>query len=870
MTINKRIIEEYLNREIEPLTWIKELSEEELDHELSYIKPPIKLSVPLRKEQKACLLMGLADPGLAFLLDLGLGKGHPVGTKILSPKGWVNIEYLRVGDQIIGSSGWPVNVTGVYPKGKLPTYRVEFTDKSSVVTDGEHLWSVLTDKDKRSGKPPRIKTTQELQESLESGWKYFSIPMVKPIQFPKQDLPIPPYIIGVLLGDGSLSYQSNANCFTPGDELVPEEVKKELPDGYSLSISKDKTGYRIISKGRGLYGPNNILNSMIRMGLSGIKSQERFIPESYLFSSVEDRISLLQGLMDTDGEYREKDGHTCFSSSSQKLVEQVQFLVESLGGSAKIRVKKNVFYTYKGERKRGLPSHSVTINLPPEICPLRAFAYKWTPKTKYLPNRTASKITEEGEAEVICISVDAKDKLYVTEHCIVTHNTAISLELLSYFYKNGFMRTAFVFASSDELIEGWEDEIKHWGFDIPYLLLRNSPSKKKWEALEKFEGGLIIGTYVGISAMVASIEEVVTKKGTKRKRVINTKLVNKITADVDACVFDQSTKISRADSLSAKVCFRFAKKAQINYALAGRAFGRDPILLYNQFRLVDKGRAFGNSIGLFREAFYRKEHAVWDKWVLRKRREPTLSHFCTASSLRYGAAECLQLPERVHIVKHCSLPDDTWYYYEPLKEELLKHKGNYREIKNMFMKMRQISSGFVGFKDDETGDRAQIEFEENPKLDLLLEVVEQLPPDKKMIVFHEFTWSGEKICELLTKHKIKHGWLRGGTKDWTQIKDAYNSDDDFRVLVANWKKGSMGLNLQNGNYMVFYESPVGAIDRSESEGRQRRSGQKHTCFVIDLVMKDTVDENILDMHTEGKLTWDRIIENPQLVKSRRK
>lgn len=451
--------------------------------------------------------------------------------------------------------------------------------------------------------------------------------------------------------------------------------------------------------------------------------------------------------------------------------------------------------------------------------------------------------------------------------------TSISLELLSYFYHNKFIRRAFVFASSDELVEGWEDEILKWKFTIPYLTLRKGSSKNKWKQVDEFGDGIIIGTYVGIASMVSSIQPVLNKSTgkVKNKRIIKKELVDELTKNVDACVYDQSTKIGNISSLSAKCCLRFSNKAQINYALAGRAFGKDPILLFNQFRLVDKGRAFGRNLGLFREAFYRQEQHQWgSNWVLRKRREKILSHFCTASSIRYGIEECQELPERIPIIKKCDLPDNTWKYYDQLVDDLVKSRGNYREVKNVVLRLRQISSGFVGFIDDETGDRAQIEFDENPKLDLLEEVIEELPPDRKMIIYHEYTWSGSKICQMLAKQKVKHGWLWSGTKNWTKIKDEYNNDPEFRVLVANWRKGSMGLNLQTGNYMCFYESPMSVIERAESEGRQRRTGQKNKCFVIDLVVKDTFDEDILESHREGSDLWKRIVDNPNLIRKRKK
>jgi SNF2 family DNA or RNA helicase len=274
---------------------------------------------------------------------------------------------------------------------------------------------------------------------------------------------------------------------------------------------------------------------------------------------------------------------------------------------------------------------------------------------------------------------------------------------------------------------------------------------------------------------------------------------------------------------------------------------------------------------MFREAFWRRVKTGYGtKWIFRKRRESDLARFIAASSIRYSVDECLQLPPKVYVQKECEFPAENWQYYDQIIEELTASRGNYREVKNSFLRMRQIASGFVGFKDDETGERAQIEFAHNPKLDLLMALIEQVPSDQKMVIFHEFTWSGARICQALTKLKIEFGWLWSGTKDWTQIKEAFKDNPNFRVIVANWKKASMGLNLQSASYMFFYESPVSAIERYESEGRIYRNGQKRKSMIYDVMVKDSVDERIREFHAEGRDLYKALVDNPATIIGRRK
>ena len=461
------------------------------------------------------------------------------------------------------------------------------------------------------------------------------------------------------------------------------------------------------------------------------------------------------------------------------------------------------------------------------------------------------------------IGVAYPELLFMTD--LGLGKTVVSLELFSYFLSNGFIKRGIVFCPTDELVEQWESEVAKWGFDFSVVSLRKGSSTQKWLTLATLDGpGLIVGTYAGISAMVSKMVERRDKPG-KRKRQPLVDLLKNLSMDVGALFLDQSTAVSDTRSLSFKVCHFFSFHAKVRFCLAGRAFGRDPVGIWAQLFLADHGRALGDKQYLFREAFYTKWFPKWGgtEYTLRKKLQPTLSRFIASSSIRYSSDECVELPEKIPVTKTVEFPVENWGYFLKARDDLFKAKGNFRETKNAFLRMRQISSGFVGFIDDDTGDRAQVEFQINPKLELLMELVRQVPDDRKCIIFYEFNWSGAKICEALTKEKLKYGWLWGGTKDWTAIKDSFNTNPGNRFLVANWRKAAMGLNLQVGSYAMFYESPVGVIPRAEAEGRIHRTGQEHRCFIYDLVVKDSVDELILGFHKTGGDLWKALVDNPQ-------
>lgn len=389
------------------------------------------LKLPLRNYQKAGVHY-LNNTKKAILgLEMRLGKGHPVGTKIITPGGLVNIEDLKCGDHLIGSDGHLIVLTGKYDRGTLDIYNVKFSDKTSVKVDAEHLWNVLTPNDKvynRSGKV--LSTMFMIKNGLKNGKNYkWQIPLIKnPVDFSKQELPIDPYLLGVLLGDGDIT---NGIRITPGyNNTIKEEVAKVLSKDIIIGTQYKKAGtFSLVAE---CNKNNSLIQKLKSLNLYGKKSFQKFIPSTYLINSVDVRINLLQGLLDTDG-YQSKDGTLQFYTSSEQMCNELQFLIESLGGTARKNTKTNVYYKDRsGNRKLGRTAHRLTICLPNTINPFRAFASEYIKRTKYFPSRSIVQIEYLGQDRVYCLSVDSTDQLYLTEHCILTHNTITALASINY------------------------------------------------------------------------------------------------------------------------------------------------------------------------------------------------------------------------------------------------------------------------------------------------------------------------------------------------------------------------------------------------------------------------------------------------------
>lgn len=459
--------------------------------------------------------------------------------------------------------------------------------------------------------------------------------------------------------------------------------------------------------------------------------------------------------------------------------------------------------------------------------------------------------------------------------------TRLSLELLRYWFKVGQVHRAVVVVPTNEVSDTWDEQIKLWAPELPYLILKEGSSKAKLLEYTSFERGIVVVVYPTLAWMASELKKADPKKdGTarrtqkgklKREVVPVRKNVKLLRSDVQALILDEITKVSHRDSVQFRVCRQLSRHSQIHYGLAGRPFGRDPLLLWAQFYLLDHGKTLGPTLGFFREIFFKAKKRYWGgphsfDYTFDPRMEKDLHRIMMHRSIRYSENECSDLPAIKYMRCWVDFPEEPQAYYQRMVKQMIAARGDMRAVESIFLRMRQLSSGFLGFKNDETGEKAQVAFDENPKLDALMELLAEMPKDRKAVIVHEFTHSGRMICAALTKARIKHGWVWGGTKDSKPIKERFNNDPTFNVIVGNWKKIAYGVDqLQCANYMFIYESPVSVIDREQLEHRLKRKGQKRRVFVYDLLTQGSKDATILAFHKEGEDLFRALVGDPARI-----
>ena len=316
-----------------------------------------------------------------------------VSTPIATPNGFVALGDLKVGDEVFGPDGWPTKVVAkspVYHDREL--FEARTFDGETIYADAKHLWSVRTST--RTKDPYRNLTTEELTESRSSA---FMIPRHSAVQYPHIDLPIDPWVLGAWLGDGT-SCLGRMTAHPDDAVFMRGEFKRR---GYETTDLADKFNF----------GVKGLWSQLKTLGVLGNKH----IPEQYMTASFLQRMDLLCGLMDTDGNVT-ASGQCVFHNKDAELVDQVVELLRSLGRKCQRRT-----YTTKG--KFGTcEMHRVTFKL--KDCALMPRKRYRTRTTHDKQHRSITVQKTEQRGSVQCITVEREDGLFLAGRgYVVTHNS---------------------------------------------------------------------------------------------------------------------------------------------------------------------------------------------------------------------------------------------------------------------------------------------------------------------------------------------------------------------------------------------------------------------------------------------------------------
>ena len=350
-----------------------------------------------------------------------IGKAQPLDSSVLLSTGqWVKMGDLRVGDELASADGEPSFVTGIFPQGVHQAFRVTFVDGRSVECSGDHLWSVHTTKLTRRD---HIWATNHLslKLSIERYRSRIGVPLMGGDFGSSRDWPVDPWLLGFLIGDGS--FRGTTLRFSTADAEIIEQVRAKLPDGLKVRHVA-KYDYAVVANRRG--AGNELLKALGDLGLRGAHSHTKFIPGVYFTGDYDDRLELLQGLLDSDGWAQ---GAVCYTTVSEQLASDVQALARSIGAVVRVRSKARS-YRYRGHKLNGRTAYELVIT---HQRPDTLFTLDRKRKRARVNVRrqrlTIVSVEPTRMAMMQCISVSHSSGLYVTDGYTLTHNTTLALNI---------------------------------------------------------------------------------------------------------------------------------------------------------------------------------------------------------------------------------------------------------------------------------------------------------------------------------------------------------------------------------------------------------------------------------------------------------
>ena len=777
-----------------------------------------KTNKKLYKHQEEGIKFLLTRDGCILADDMGLGKGLMVNVLAITPTGTKRFGDLKVGDKIIGSNGKPCNIIGVYPQGLKDIYKITFNDGYSITTDGSHLWSVLSSNsgENRENKYITLSTEQMLDENLileqkgigrnekrlykfktyykqKNGNNKWQIPIVKPIKFENNDvLPIEPYLLGLGLGDGS--FKDKYIRFT-----IHENDFNEVFGKLTINETKSRINCRTCSI--------NVGSSLYDLYLEDKRSDTKFIPDIYKYSSVENRLAILQGLMDTDGHCM-KSKNTVFTgteycSVSEQLADDVAEIVHSLGGIVRKSSKIGSYKKPDGTKVICKRAYRLNIKMPEQFNPfrLKRKAKLYNTPQKYKIGRYIENIEPVGKGETVCIAVDAPDKLYVTEHAIVTHNT---VQAIIAAIESGAKDILVVSPSSAKI--NWEREIQVFCDDTAII------EGKKW-AKAKF-------TIINYD-ILKNFHTLI-----KTRRQLTEEEMSQINRDLalakfDLAIIDEAHYLKNNESIRGKIMVDLSVKYGIPkvWLLTGTPVANRPMDFFNLLKIIRSPIAENWKHYALRycdgKKFFRTLKNGQRKQIWLTDGASNLEELASKTKniiLRRLKTEVLDMPDKVVTPMYHKLNKKQLKEYDMLWEDyILKKKAEGKRTANLQKDLVELIllRQFIAMQ----AIPSTIEMVENA-----------ISMGRKVIVFTSFTEELETIQAHFGKLAVKHNGPMT-TRAKQKSVDDFQNNSKIKVFVGNIKSAGVAITLTEATVVIFNSFDWVTGNNEQAEDRCIFGGQ---------------------------------------------
>lgn len=820
---------------------------------------PVRFKIPglkcnLYNYQRLGVMFATTNGTGTLLADeMGLGKGKVVGSYVFTTNGPVKIETLKVGDFVIGKNGMAVRVIGVYPQPIQDVYKITFSDGFSTVVDASHLWEVYHNNNLNTNRETDgvVLSTQQLLDrkgfserrgtgynkdkiyrfktyyKKPNGGNKWSIPIVDPIGFESKNITIDPYMLGVFLGDGHITYAGYVKL-----EMLKKDLKEMALHGKRMKCRKPHMSIVSFTKYTG---------ELKRLGLNGKKSWEKFIPKEYKYNSIDVRLKVLQGLMDADG--NAADCATEYCTTSKRLCDDVVEIVQTLGGIARVRVKKKPSYKYKGVIKYGRLAYRVNIKLPSQMSlfGLQRKVDNYDVCCKYLPARYICNIQKQKkQKKTICIAVDAPDSLYVTEHCIVTHNTLQAIGAAVFLKAQGKAKNALIVTPAS-LKFNWPIEIEKFTNE-KYVVIDGTPDERiaQWLRSDVFftivNYELILEDLFGGREYKDDDEDSVATKVRKAKLSEKAKQRERILTPVRARMWD-FLAVDEAHALKSHNSRRSRNikmlRAKFRMALTGTPMDGRLEELHSVMGFVAPG-LLGSKSRFF------QMHIETDFWgkVTGYKRLGEVSKRIEPYFIRRLKKDVLKdLPDKIYENRMVSLTPQEKKIYTELAEGGHSVTEDAQAIVAC-IRCKQFCNWPPMIDED---------CKHTSKMDSMKEVLEEvvIQNGHKALIFSQYKTMLDIIAAKLKELGLTYLRIDGDTdkQERAKMQVQFNTDPKIDLMIGT-EAMSTGLNFTGADYVINYDDNWSPSIMGQREDRTHRIGQKNVVTVVNFICRDTIEERI--------------------------
>lgn len=386
------------------------------------------------------------------------------------------------------------------------------------------------------------------------------------------------------------------------------------------------------------------------------------------------------------------------------------------------------------------------------------------------------------------------------------------------------------------------------------------------EEIAAGDADIYVINYAGLVHLLCKRKE--NKKKGNTKLVPDYKAAVKLAKMFGMMVLDEIHYCKNKDSLAFRLLRKMGQYIKYRYGATGTPIGNKKEDIWAVFYLIDHGETFGPTLGLFR-AVYCTEVPGWGgstKYEFNDDMFPAFIKAMQNRSISYDEAELGDMPKRSDIIVPIPMTNGVRSYYGMVKKKLVEyHKAggaiDKLEIKNTYVRLRQVMSGFIGL--DNEGVKIEAEFGSNKTVWIEDSIDEMLATKGKIIFFHEFRPSGRLIANILKKKKIPYIQIGGGVgkgKDKAALGQKFKTDLKYRVAVVNLQSGATGWNPQTvANKLIYFELTPKVITFLQSIKRVYRRTQKRRVKIWFLITKDSAEEAMLKTLKEGKDVVDAVM-----------